>query len=79
MANILNPDDEVEVVIVKAKPKYPNQMFTQQQVSASLPSQKATKTIENANAQVKPINVVIASKPVVNKVVPKFLTSITSM
>ena len=27
VANLLNPDDEVEVVIVKAKPKYPNQLF----------------------------------------------------
>lgn len=28
VANLLNSDDEVEVIIVKAKPKYPNQLFT---------------------------------------------------
>jgi hypothetical protein len=27
VANLLNQDDEVEVVIIKAKPKYPNQIF----------------------------------------------------
>lgn len=31
VANLLNPDDEVEVVIVKAKPKYPNQIFQNQE------------------------------------------------
>lgn len=31
MANLLNPDDEVEVVIIKAKPKYPNQIFNNQE------------------------------------------------
>ena len=27
VANLLAPDDQVEVLIVKAKPKYPNQLF----------------------------------------------------
>ena len=31
VANLLNPDDEVEVVIIKAKPKYPNQIFNNQE------------------------------------------------
>jgi hypothetical protein len=31
VANLLNPDDEVEVIIIKAKPKYPNQIFQNQE------------------------------------------------
>jgi hypothetical protein len=32
VANLLNNDDEVEVVIIKAKPKYPNQLFQNMQI-----------------------------------------------
>jgi hypothetical protein len=31
VASLLNNDDEVEVVIIKAKPKYPNQLYQNQQ------------------------------------------------
>lgn len=27
VSNLLNPDDQVEVLIIKAKPKYPHQLF----------------------------------------------------
>ena len=27
VSNLLNQDDQVEVVIIKAKPKYPNQFY----------------------------------------------------
>lgn len=35
VSNLLNNDDEVEVVIIKAKPKYPNQIFQNNQPSVT--------------------------------------------
>lgn len=32
VVNLLNQDDEVEVVIIKAKPKYPNQFYQNNEV-----------------------------------------------
>jgi hypothetical protein len=32
VVNLLNCDDEVEVVIIKAKPKYPHQIFNPHQL-----------------------------------------------
>lgn len=37
VASLLNHDDEVEVVIIKAKPKYPNQLYQNQQGQQNVP------------------------------------------
>jgi hypothetical protein len=39
VASLLNCDDEVEVVIIKAKPKYPNQLFPNQQLQQPIHKQ----------------------------------------
>ena len=43
VASLLNHDDEVEVVIIKAKPKYPNQLYQNQQAQQNAPRSSTEK------------------------------------
>jgi hypothetical protein len=43
VASLLNNDDEVEVVIIKAKPKYPNQIFQNKQALPTAAKPPTTK------------------------------------
>lgn len=43
VASLLNHDDEVEVVIIKAKPKYPNQPYQNQQGQQNVPKGSTEK------------------------------------
>lgn len=43
VASLLNNDDEVEVVIIKAKPKYPNQIFQNNQILTQANKQSITR------------------------------------
>ncbi len=43
VASLLNHDDEVEVVIIKAKPKYPNQLFQNQQLQPAPPKSHVSR------------------------------------